>query len=202
MAPPTLDPLSGYERFDPAEIMRRAAAFYAELRRRRTVRDFAPDPVPREAIEDCLRAAGTAPNGANMQPWHFVVVTDPAIKALIRAGAEKEEHEFYHHRAPREWLDALATLGTDEHKAFLETAPCFVIQVLAPRRDGQRSDQKVPGRLGERPTARRSELQGREPLDRRVVRTALRWDRLHPRVLDSELFMEERDLGAKTTGGR
>jgi len=127
MAPPTLDPFSGYERFGPAEMKRRAAAFYAELRRRRTVRDFALDPVPREAIEDCLRAAGTAPSGANMQPWHFVVVTDPEIKARIRAGAEKEEHEFYRYRAPREWLDALALLGTDEHKAFLETAPCLIV---------------------------------------------------------------------------
>jgi nitroreductase len=83
--------------------------------------------VPREVIEHCLRAAGTAPNGANRQPWHFVVVSDPEIKRRIRVEAEKEEHEFYHHRAPQEWLDALAPLGTDERKPFLETAPNLVV---------------------------------------------------------------------------
>ncbi len=82
--------------------------------------------MPREVIEDCLRAAGTAPNGANRQPWHFVVVTDAAAKSRIREGAEKEEREFYEHRAPQDWLDALAPLGTDEHKPFLETAPCLI----------------------------------------------------------------------------
>ena len=123
---PTLVPLQGYERLSPKEMRRRAAAHYAAMRTRRTVRDFAPDPVPEEVIEDCLRTAGTAPNGANMQPWQFVVVTDPVIKAKIRAGAESEEHEFYHRRAPKEWLDALAPLGTNEHKPFLESAPCLI----------------------------------------------------------------------------
>ena len=82
--------------------------------------------MPREVIEDCLRAAGTAPSGANRQPWHFVAVTDPEVKRRIREGAEKEEKEFYERRAPRDWLDALAPLGTDEHKPFLETAPCLI----------------------------------------------------------------------------
>ena len=93
------------------------------MRQRRTHRNFSDQPVPREVIEDCLRAAGTAPNGANLQPWHFVAVSDPAIKQEIRAAAEIEEKEFYEKRAPQEWLDALAPLGTDSNKPFLEIAP-------------------------------------------------------------------------------
>jgi len=103
-----------------AEMQRRAADFYAEMQRRRTVRDFAATPVPREIIEDCLRTAGTAPNGANQQPWHFVVVSNPGIKRQIREAAEAEERAFYQERAPEEWLEALAPLGTDEHKPFLD----------------------------------------------------------------------------------
>ena len=79
--------------------------------------------MPREIIEECLIAAGTAPNGANLQPWQFVVINDPKVKREIRIAAEEEEWEFYHRRAPQEWLDALAALGTNEHKPFLETAP-------------------------------------------------------------------------------
>ncbi|MBA2259560.1 MAG: nitroreductase family protein [Acidobacteria bacterium] len=108
-------------------MRRRAAWFCHDISRRRTVRDFSPRPVPRDVIEDCLRAAGTAPSGANLQPWHFVVVGDPEIKRTICLGAEKEEYEFYHHKAPQEWLDALAPLGTDEHKTFLETAPYLIV---------------------------------------------------------------------------
>ena len=119
--------LTGYEACNADTMKARAAAFYAEIKRRRTVRDFSDRPVPREVIEDCLRAAGTAPNGANLQPWHFVVVTDPAIKRTIREGAEEEERAFYHGKAPQEWLDALAPLGTDEHKPFLETAPYLIV---------------------------------------------------------------------------
>jgi nitroreductase len=104
----------------------RAAAFHAELRRRRTVREYSPRPVPRAVIETCLLAAGTAPNGANRQPWHFVVVTDPVLKAKIREAAEREEEDFYTHRAPPEWLAALAPLGTGPEKPFLETAPCLI----------------------------------------------------------------------------
>lgn len=127
MPPPTLIPLPAHHEYPAAEMKRRAAEFYADIRRRRTVREFSDRPVPREVIEDCLRAAGTAPSGANLQPWHFVVVTDPAIKRRIRAGAEEEERDFYHHTAPQEWLDALAPLGTDEHKPFLETAPYLIV---------------------------------------------------------------------------
>jgi nitroreductase len=107
-------------------MRRRAGSFYEELRRRRTVREFSDRPVPRDVIEGCLRAAGTAPSGANMQPWHFVVVEDAEVKGKIRIAAEEEEREFYASRAPEEWLEALAPLGTDEHKPFLETAPYLV----------------------------------------------------------------------------
>jgi nitroreductase len=127
MAHPAFVLHAAYQEYPVDEMKRRAAEFYADIRRRRTVRDFSDRPVPREVIEDCLRAAGTAPNGANMQPWHFVVVADPAIKRKIRAEAEKEEYEFYHHKAPQEWLEALASLGTDEHKPFLETAPYLIV---------------------------------------------------------------------------
>jgi iodotyrosine deiodinase len=108
------------------EMKRRAANFYTDIRRRRTVRDFSDRPVPRDIIENCLRAAGTAPSGANLQPWHFVVVSDPVIKKQIREAAEEEEQAFYRERAPKEWLEALAPLGTDEHKPFLEIAPYLI----------------------------------------------------------------------------
>ncbi len=124
--PPAFIPLPDYRAYPVEEMRQRAAGFYAELRRRRTIRQFSSRPVPRDIIENCLRAAGTAPNGANMQPWRFVVVGDPAVKREIRVKAEEEEREFYHARAPQEWLDALAPLGTDEHKPFLEVAPWLI----------------------------------------------------------------------------
>ncbi len=104
----------------------RATEYFAGLRKRRTVRDFSSRAVPRAVIEDCLRAAGSAPSGANMQPWHFAAVSDPTLKQLIRMAAETEEKEFYQHRAPAEWLAALAALGTDSNKPFLETAPWLI----------------------------------------------------------------------------
>lgn len=124
---PIFTALGEYQEYTVDVMRRRAAEFYADIRRRRTVRDFSDRPVPREIVDDCLRAAGTAPNGANMQPWHFVVVSDPQIKRRIRIEAEKEEHEFYHYKAPQEWLDALAPLGTNEHKPFLEAAPYLIV---------------------------------------------------------------------------
>lgn len=130
MAAPVMVPLVDYREYSEAEMRERSAAFYRDLQRRRTVREFSDRPVPRAVIDDCLRAAGTAPNGANMQPWHFVVIGDPAVKARIRIEAEVEEAEFYAHRAPKEWLDALAPLGTDPHKPFLEIAP-YLIAVFA-----------------------------------------------------------------------
>lgn len=108
------------------ERIARVAAFADELAGRRTVRDFAPTPVPRVLIEHALRAAGTAPSGANQQPWRFVAIGDTATKARIREAAEAEEREFYAHRAPDEWLSALAPLGTDADKPFLETAPWLI----------------------------------------------------------------------------
>ena len=123
---PEFIPLPAYRQYPAAEMAERAADFYRELNRRRTVRDFSPEKIPEGVIEDCLRAAGTAPSGANMQPWHMVVVTDPTVKHRIREGAEVVERDFYQHRAPQEWLDALAPLGTDDRKPFLETAPCLI----------------------------------------------------------------------------
>lgn len=108
----------------------RAAAFYAEMNQRRTVRDFSREAVPDAVVADALRTAGTAPSGAHLQPWHFAVVRDPAVRARLRADAEEEERAFYAGRAPQEWLDALAPLGTDASKPFLETAP-VVIAVFA-----------------------------------------------------------------------
>jgi nitroreductase len=112
------------------------------MQRRRTIREFSDRPVPRELIETCLRTAGTAPSGANLQPWHFVAVNDLAIKREIRAAAEIEEKEFYEHRAPKAWLEALAPLGTDSRKPFLEIAPWLIAVFAQPFRilqDGTRS---------------------------------------------------------------
>jgi iodotyrosine deiodinase len=127
MTPPQFIPLTNYREYPVEEMKRRAAAFCAEMQQRRSVRHFSDRPVPRGVIEDCLCAATAAPSGANMQPWHFVVVTDPAVKRRIRVAAEAEEQEFYQKRATPEWLEALAPLGTDEHKPFLETAPYLII---------------------------------------------------------------------------
>ncbi len=127
---PKLIPLPNYREYPVEEMLRRVTAFRADLQRRRTVRHFSDRAVPREIIEECVRTAGTAPSGANLQPWHFVVISDPEIKRRIRKGAEAEEREFYGGRAPQDWLDALAPLGTDQHKPFLETAP-FLIAVFA-----------------------------------------------------------------------
>jgi iodotyrosine deiodinase len=119
----------------------RAAAFADDLARRRTVRDFSDRPIPPGVIDNCIRAAGTAPSGANLQPWHFVVITDPVIKRRIREAAEAEEREFYEHRATPEWLAALEPLGTDPDKPFLETAPALIAifaEAWAERADGTR----------------------------------------------------------------
>jgi len=120
-------PLPDYREYPLDEMQERTRAFRAELQRRRTIRTFSTRPVPREIIEECIRAAGTAPNGANMQPWHFVVVSDTKVKKQIRAGAEKEERDFYERRAPQEWLEALTPLGTDWQKPFLEYAPYLIV---------------------------------------------------------------------------
>lgn len=124
---PEFVPYENYRRFNHGEMMARSRAFYEMIRKRRTVREFSPEPFPDEIIENAILAAGTAPNGANLQPWHFAIVRDPAIKQKIRVAAEAEEQEFYQTRAPQEWLDALAPLGTDEHKPFLEIAPALIV---------------------------------------------------------------------------
>ncbi len=119
-------PLTTYQEYTEQDMQDRARTFYEEVKRRRTVRYFSDRPVPRGVIENCILAAGTAPSGANIQPWHFVAIRDPAIKKQIRDAAEKEEHEFYTRRATPEWLEELAPLGTDSNKPFLETAPCLI----------------------------------------------------------------------------
>ena len=136
--PYQLEPLPDYREYPVEEMRRRAREFYRDIARRRTVREFDSRPVPREVIEQCLLAAGTAPSGANQQPWHFTVITDPGTKRRIREAAEAEEREFYEHRAPQEWLDALAPLGTDPDKPFLEQAP-VLISIFA-QKHGVRED--------------------------------------------------------------
>lgn len=120
-------PLTGYGELPPEEAAKRVRAFLRQMASRRTVRDFSPRVPPREIIEDAIRTAATAPSGANMQPWHFTVVTDPGLKTKIRAAAEEEERAFYEGRAGDEWLAALAPLGTDANKPFLETAPYLIV---------------------------------------------------------------------------
>jgi nitroreductase len=136
----SLEPLTEYRSYPPEEMIARAQSFYEEVRRRRSVRDFSDKPVPRQVVELALLAAGTAPSGANLQPWHFTVITDPETKRRLREAAEVEERDFYNGRAPQEWLDALAPLGTDENKAFLETAPVLIAIF------GQRSSAGPDGR--------------------------------------------------------
>ena len=126
---PTI-PLDQYREYPLEEMRARLDEFYRDLDRRRSVREFSNRPVPRDIIETALKAANTAPSGANLQPWHFVVVSGAETKQKIREAAEAEEREFYEHRASEEWLAALEPLGTDEHKPFLETAPYLVAVFL------------------------------------------------------------------------
>ncbi len=127
MSEPIFRPLTTFREFSAAEMSRRASSFCEEMLRRRTVRQFSAREVPQGVIQDCLRVAMNAPSGANMQPWHFVVVNNPEVKRQIRVAAEEEERLFYGGRAPREWLDALAPLGTDQNKPYLETAPYLIV---------------------------------------------------------------------------
>lgn len=119
-------PHKDYKEYPVEEMKQRAKDFYEDLKRRRTVRDFSNKSVPRDVIEQCILAAGTAPNGANKQPWHFAVIESADVKKKLREAAEDEEHEFYHRRAPQDWLDDLEQFGTDEHKPFLEEAPYLI----------------------------------------------------------------------------
>ena len=128
-------PLSGYPQTDDAASLERVSAFRALMARRRTVRDFSDRPVPRAVVEQALLTAGSAPSGANHQPWFFSVIDSPEARARIRAAAEAEEREFYNDKAPQEWLDALAPLGTDPDKGFLEVAP-VLIAIFGQKRGG------------------------------------------------------------------
>lgn len=130
-----------FQRLDEPSMRARAAAFLATMERRRSVRSFAPDPVPLDVVRTAIQAAGTAPSGAHMQPWTFVLVTDPAQRRQIREAAEAEERETYDHRMSDEWRAALAPLGTDWQKPFLETAPALIVmfrQDFGVRPDGSR----------------------------------------------------------------
>lgn len=143
---PTI-PLPDYKEYPLAEMRERLAVFYTEMQRRRTVRDFSDRPVPRDIIETALRAANTAPSGANLQPWHFAVVSGPQTKKRIREAAEVEEREFYEHRASPEWLAALEPLGTDSNKPFLETAPYLIavfLQKFGMLEDGRKVKHYYP----------------------------------------------------------
>lgn len=126
MIEPEFLPLNQYREYAPDVMHRRAIDFYQDLSRRRTVREFSEKPISKEVIKYCLKSAGTAPSGANQQPWHFVAVSDPVIKHRIREAAEKEERAFYEHRAPEAWLNALSNLGTHAQKPFLDQASCLI----------------------------------------------------------------------------
>jgi nitroreductase len=133
-----------FTEFSADEMRSRAAASLAEAKQRRTIRDFSPAPIPDGVIEDCLRIAGTAPNGANLQPWHFAVIRDAEKKREIRIAAEDEERAFYQQRASKEWLDALAPLGTDPNKPFLETAPALIAIFAQPDREASDGSGRTP----------------------------------------------------------
>ena len=140
-------PLSAREPFDVDQALARATDFADQLDKRRTVRDFSPRRVPRGIIEAGLRAAGTAPSGANQQPWHFVAIASPTLKQRIRIAAEAEEREFYERRAPDEWLQALSELGTDANKPFLEIAPWLIAifyERTGPVVEGQKAKRYYP----------------------------------------------------------
>jgi len=146
------EPLAAFRAYPEPEMLARAHTFSADLRRRRTVRDFSERPVDRAIIEQAILCAGGAPNGANLQPWHFVAVQDAAVKREIRRAAEEEEREFYSGRASADWLEDLAPLGTDAEKPFLEHAP-WLIAIFAERyrvlpNGARRANYYVPESVG------------------------------------------------------
>ena len=123
---PQMEPFC-FQRLSAEEQLRRASSFFQTMSTRRTLRAFSSEPVPFEVIETAIKVAATAPSGANQQPWRFVVVSNPEVKRQIREAAEVEERDFYHRRAPSEWLAALRPLGTDWQKPFLEIAPYLIV---------------------------------------------------------------------------
>ena len=142
MTDPLFEPYSGYRQYPIEEMQKRSKEFLEGIVRRRTVRDFSDKLVPKDIIENCIKAAGSSPSGANHQPWHFAVVTDPDTKTDIRKAAEEEERLLYNERAPNEWLEALAPLGTDENKPFLEIAP-YLIVIFAESYSLDTDDNKI-----------------------------------------------------------
>ena len=132
--PPTVE--LSFERRSNAEMRRRAKAFYEEMSQRRSVREFSDASIPLDVVRDCIKTAGTAPSGANKQPWTFVLVTDDRVKSEIREAAEQKEREFYKERATDQWLEDLAHLGTDWRKPYLEEAPAL-IAVMAQTRPAE-----------------------------------------------------------------
>ena len=129
-----------FQRRSPADMQARAATFRAEMAERRSVRFFAPDPIPAGVLEDCVATAAQAPSGANKQPWTFAIVTDPALKTRIRTAAESEEEAFYNQRAPDRWLADLAPFGTNPVKPFLEIAPALI--VVFAQKHGATADER------------------------------------------------------------
>jgi len=125
----TFDPIALPDRADltDAEILAQAQSFHGKMLKRHTVRDFSDRPVDRAVIEECIRTAGTAPSGANHQPWHFVAISDPMFKKRIRAASEEEERRFYEGGAGDEWLKALEPIGTNDNKPHLEDAPWLIV---------------------------------------------------------------------------
>jgi len=134
MTKPRFIPLPRFAPVPNEQLKERLTEFRKMMLQRRTVRDFSSQPIPRAVIEECLRVAVSAPSGANLQPWHFVAISDPALKREIRTAAEEEERQFYKHRAPAEWLEALQPLGTDWRKPFLEIAPWLIAIFSQPYR--------------------------------------------------------------------
>ena len=134
-------PLSDYIEYPVEEMLKRSEQFYQDIKRRHTIRSFSDKPVPREIIENCIKAAGTAPSGANHQPWHFVAVSDANVKKQIREQAEEHERSFYAGRAEDEWLDALKPLGTDDQKPYLEHAP-WLIAIFSQKKGGIHAEDK------------------------------------------------------------
>lgn len=133
--------LSDFVEYPEQEMLTRSESFYQEIKRRHTIREFSDRPVDKQIIENCIKAAGTAPSGANHQPWYFTAISDPKTKSAIREAAEKEEKAFYDGRANDEWLGALAALGTDEDKPYLETAP-WLISIFAQQKGGVSVDDQ------------------------------------------------------------
>lgn len=141
MKPHDSSPLTDYIEYPEQEMLQRSEHFYHEIKRRHSIRSFSDRPVAKEVIENCIKAAGTAPSGANHQPWHFVAISDPEIKQQIREQAETHEKNFYQGRAGEEWLDALKPLGTDDYKPYLTNAP-WLIAIFSEKKGGIHAEDK------------------------------------------------------------